>query len=127
MILIGSMPKVFISMGCGLLLCLSLANATSAAERMAPDPCADRKGGQPNLVKCDEETRQGIDTIKGELLRIERDIYFVKRNDGTEATVHVDDTTQMDGNIRAGDPIEAKTKKIVGDQKHALSIRPAKQ
>lgn len=60
-------------------------------------------------------------------MRVERETYFIKKYDGKEATLQVDDTTQMHGNIREGDPIEAKTKTIVGDQKHALSIRPAKQ
>ena len=122
-----AIPKIVGVMSSGVVLFLSLSNATPAAERMAPNPCADFKGGQPDLVKCDEETRQGIETIKGELLRIDRETYFIKRNDGTEATLHVDGTTHVDENIRAGDPIEAKTKKLVGDQKHALSIRPAKQ
>jgi hypothetical protein len=51
-----------------LVLCLSLSDIAQAIQRMEPDPSADRKGGQPNLVKCDEETRQGIETIKGGVL-----------------------------------------------------------
>jgi hypothetical protein len=121
-----SIPKMIGLMSCSFVLCLSLSNASQAAERMAPDPCADRKGGQPDLVKCDEERRAGIDTIKGQLSRIDRDTYFIKKYDGKEATMHVDSTTQMYGNIREGDAIEAKTQNLVGDQKHALSIRPGK-
>ncbi|MEO8340902.1 MAG: hypothetical protein ABI604_14520 [Nitrospirota bacterium] len=78
-------------------------------------------------MKCDEETRQGIDTIKGELLRVEGETYLIKTYDGKEAPLHVDGTTEIYGNIREGDPIEAKTKTIVGGQSHALSIRPIKQ
>jgi hypothetical protein len=84
-------------MSCGFVLCLSLSNASQAAKRMAPDPCADFKGGQPDLMKCNEETRQGIETIKGELVRIDRETYFIKRNNGKEAALHVDGTTQMYG------------------------------
>jgi len=99
----------------------------AGADRMTPDPCADRKGGQPGLVKCNEETLQGIDTIKGELLRVENESYFIKRTDGKEAVLHVDRTTQMDGNIRQGDNIEAKIKmNTVDDQKHTVSMRQVK-
>lgn len=121
-----SIPKIVGVMSCGFVLCLSLSNAAQAAEKMTPDPCADRKGGQPDLVKCNEDTRQGIDTIKGELLRVDRETYFIKQNDGKEVHLHVDGTTQMYGNIREGDRIEAKTQKVGHDQRHALEIRQAK-
>ena len=119
-----SIPKLVGVMSCGFVLCLSLSNATQAADRMTPDPCADRKGGQPGLVMCNEEILQGIDTIKGELLRVENESYFIKKTDGKEAVLHVDRTTQMDGNIRQGDNIEAKIKmNTVDDQKHTVSMR----
>ncbi|HSL02038.1 MAG TPA: hypothetical protein VK901_00685 [Nitrospiraceae bacterium] len=122
-----SIPKIVGVMSCGFVLCLILSNTTQATDRMAPDPCADRKGGQPNLVKCDEETLQGIDTINGELLRVEHESYFIKKNDGKEVVLHVDGTTQMYGNIRQGDKIEAKIKRNnVDDQKHTVSMRQAK-
>ena len=60
--------------GVWLLVGLGLSNATQAAEtppaaeRMNPDASADRKA---DLVKCDEETLQGINTVKGEVLRID--------------------------------------------------------
>ena len=102
--------------------------AAGAADRMTPDPCADRKGGQPGFVKCDAETLQGIDTINGELLRVENETYFIKRNDGKEVVLHVDGTSQMYGNIRQGDNIEAKvTRNNVDDQKYTISMRQAKK
>lgn len=112
-------PKVVGIVSCGFLLCLGLSvNAASAAERMKPDPSADRKGSLPGLVKSDEETLQGISTIKGEVLRIEGENYFVQRFDGKEVSLHTDQTTQKTGNIQQGDRIEAK----VNDVNHALSI-----
>ena len=39
----------------------------------------------------------GIDTVKGELLRIDGDTYSVKKYDGKEAALHVDDNTQIYG------------------------------
>ena len=68
-----SIPKTIGVMSCSFVLCLSLSNVTQAANKMEVDPCADRKGGEPNLVKCDEEARQGIHTIKGEVLRVDGD------------------------------------------------------
>ena len=120
-----SIPKLLGVLSCGFVLCMSLS--AQAAERMSPDPCADRKGGQPDLTKCDEEQRMGIETIKGELVRVDGETYFVKKNDGTEATMHVDSTTQMSEIILPGAPIEAKTRKLVGNEKYALSIKIAQQ
>jgi hypothetical protein len=117
-----SIAKIIGVMSCSVVLCLSLSNVTQATGSMGPDPCADRKGGEPNLVKCDEETRQGSHTIKGEVLRVEPSSYFVQQYDGDQVSVHTDATTQMTGNIRTRDHIEAK----VNAQSHALSIRQAK-
>jgi hypothetical protein len=89
---------------------------------MEPDRCADRKGGQPNLVKCDEETRQGIETIKGEVLRFEGDTVVVEQFDGTVADLHIDQTTRMGSFIGRGDRVEAKVNEVK-DEKHLLSIR----
>ncbi|HSF66132.1 MAG TPA: hypothetical protein VLA67_01770, partial [Nitrospiraceae bacterium] len=54
----------------------------------------------------------------GELVRVEDGNYFVKVKDGKEVRLHTDKTTQMMGEIKKGDRIEAK----VNDQNHALSI-----
>jgi len=64
----------------------------------------------------------GAKTIKGELARVEDGNYFVKVKDGKEVRLHTDKTTEMMGEIKKGDRIEAK----VNDQNHALSIRSAK-
>lgn len=64
----------------------------------------------------------GSHTIKGEVLRVEPSSYFVQQYDGDQVSLHTDETTQMTGNIRTGDHIEAK----VNAQSHALSIRQAK-
>jgi len=64
---------------------------------------------------------EGTKTIKGELFRVEDGNYFVKVKDGKEVRVHTDKTTQMMGEIKKGDRVEAK----VNNQNHALSIRSA--
>ena len=42
-----------------------------------------------------------IETIEGELLRIEKDVYIVKDLSGREVTLKVDKDTKIDGNIAA--------------------------
>ena len=61
-------------------------------------------------------------TIKGEVLRVEHNSYFVKQYDGYQVRLHIDETTQMAGRIGPGEHIEAK----VNDTHHALSIRSAR-
>ena len=116
-----SILKMIGIVSCSAVLCLSLSNATQATERMGHNPCADRKGGLPNLVKCDEEMRQGIETIKGEVLRVDGDNYFVERFDGKEVLLHIDQTTKMNSRIGQGDRIEAKVGEA-NDQLHVLSL-----
>ena len=128
-----SIPKVVGLMSCGFLLCLGLSNAAqaehapSASDVMKTDAQSDRQGFQADDDKQkNDEMRtshvEGAKTIKGELFRIEDGEYFVKVQDGKEIRLHTDKTTQMMGEIKKGDRIEAK----VNDQNHALSIRSAK-
>jgi hypothetical protein len=117
-----SIRKIVVGvMSCSFVLCLGLSSL-QAAEEMSPDPCANRKGGEPNLVKCDEETRQGIETIKGEVLRIDTNTYLVQRFDGKEVSLHADPDTKMRERISRGDRIEAKVREL-NDGKHVLSLR----
>jgi len=70
----------------------------------------------------------GIETVKGELVRIDGETYSVKKYDGKAAALHVDGNTQIYGNVREGDSIEAKTQKLEGhDRQHTISIKPLKQ
>jgi Cu/Ag efflux protein CusF len=123
-----SIPKIVGVLSCGFVLGLGLSTVTQAAEkslaaeRMKPVPSADRKGSPPDLEKPDEDTVQGINTIKGEVLRIKGEHFYVRRSDGKEMHLHTKPTTQMMGEFKKGDHIEAK----VTDQNNALSIRQAK-
>jgi hypothetical protein len=98
-----SMSKVVGALSCGFVLCLGLSNAAHAGQ--ADEPGASRL----------EQAK----VIKGDLLRVEYGEYFVKGQDGKEVRLTIDKTTQMMGQIKKGDRIEAK----VNDQNHALSIR----
>ena len=122
----GSMPKIIGVMSCSVVLCLSLFNATQATERMTSDPCAERNGRQPDLVKCIEETVKGIDTITGEVLRMDGNDVLVQRFNGKEVRLHLDANTQMTEMIGRGDRIEARVSDV-NERKHVLSIHQLKQ
>ena len=129
-----SIPKVVGVLSCGFLLCLGLSNSAQAgnvpgaSDVMKTDSVTDRQGFQSDDDKqrnvddkMGSNRADGAKTIKGELFRVEDGNYFVKVKDGKEVCLHTDKTTQMMGEIKKGDRIEAK----VNDQNHALSIRSA--
>jgi hypothetical protein len=78
--------------------------------------------GREDFPICIEEMRQGIATIKGEVLHVGGDYYFVERFDGKEVRLHIDQTTKMNSHIGQGDRIEAKVGEA-NDQIHVLSLR----
>ena len=129
-----SIPKVVGVISCGFLLCLGLSNTAQAEHTPAPsdlmktDSVTDQQGFQSDDDKQKNVNNEkgsnradSAKTIKGELARVEDGNYFVKVKDGKEVRLHTDKTTQMMGEIKKGDRIEAK----VNAQNHALSIRSA--
>ena len=126
-----SIPKVISVMSCGVLLCLGLSNAAQAEnaavqEEMKADQTDRRQGGQVTGEKQSSDEMKGGQaksgkTIKGEVLRVEGDTYFVKGQDGKEVRLRTDNTTQKSGVISKGDRIEAS----MNEQNLALSIRSA--
>jgi hypothetical protein len=127
-----SIPKIVGVMSCGLLLGFGLSNTAQAEHKPAPsdvmktDAQDDRQGFQSDDDRQMNEKQgsshaEGAKTIKGELFRIEDGNYFVKVKDGKEVRLHTDKTTQMMGEIKKGERIEAK----VNNENHALSIRKA--
>ena len=83
-----SIPKVISVMSCGVLLCLGLSNAAradnaAAQEEMKADQSDRRQGGQVIGEKQSSDEMKGGQsksgkTIKGEVLRVEGNTYFVK-------------------------------------------------
>ena len=127
-----SIHKVIGVMSCSVLLCLGLSNTAQAdnaapvQEEMKADQTDRRQGGQEVGEKqmSDEMTgdqSKSGKTIKGEVLRVEGNTYFVKGQDGKEVRLRTDSTTQKSGVISQGDRVEAK----VNEQNLALSIRSA--
>ncbi len=99
-----SIPKVIGVLSCGFLLCLGLSTAAYA--------------GQTDETGASRLERAKM--ITGELLRVEYGDYFVKGQDGKEVRLTTDKKTQIMGQLKKGDRIEAK----VNEQNHALLIRP---
>jgi Cu/Ag efflux protein CusF len=127
-----SMPKVVGVMCGGVLLCLGLSHTAQAEHPPAPsdvmktDSQTDRQGYQSDddkkmNDKMGSNRAKGAKTIKGELFRVKDGNYFVKVKNGKKVRLHTDQTTEMIGEIKKGDRIEAK----VNNQNHALSIRKA--
>jgi hypothetical protein len=129
-----SIPKLIGALSCGLLLCLGLSKAAqaehapSASDVMKTDSQSDRQGYQSDD---DKQTKDKMasprveagKTITGELVRVKDGNYFVKVKSGKEVRMHTDKTTQMAGEVKKGDRIEAK----MNAQNHALSIRSIQQ
>ena len=124
-----AIPKIVGLISCGFLLCLGLShaaqadNAAAVNDEMKADQSDRRQGGQEAGEKQLNDPMKSSDskggkTIKGEVLRIEGDLYFIKEQDGKEVRLYTDKTTQMARNIEPGYHIEAK----VNDRNHALSI-----
>lgn len=58
------------------------------------------------------------DTIKGTLMNMEGEYYFIKDNDGKQYKIHVDKSTKLD-RVLSGDMVKA----YVNDQGHATTLQ----
>ena len=98
-----SLIKVVSVLSCGVLLCLGLSQAAYAGK-------ADEEGAS-RLAQAK--------VIKGDLVRIDYGDYLIKEKDGQEVRLHISNKTQIMGQLKKGDRVEAK----VDDQNNALTIR----
>ena len=57
--------------------------------------------------------------IKGDLVRIDYGDYLIKEKDGQEVRLHISNKTQIMGQLKKGDRVEAK----VDGKNNALTIR----
>ena len=90
--------------------------ATGAAdEKMTSNPC-EKRGGQSILGAEQEQGNTGY-TIRGEVLRVEGNIYVVREQDGKEVSLQTDQP-----NITQGDFIQAN----MNGQNQVLWIGPLK-
>ena len=105
-----------------LALMTTLGCHTQATDNIRPNECSALKGGHRDLAKCEEDKKLGIDTVKGEVLHIEKSTYVVQRFYGEEMQLNTDASTQVTGPISLGTSIEAKVLEE-NAMKHVLSIR----
>jgi hypothetical protein len=96
-----SITKVVSVLSCGVLLCLGLSQAAHAANEEGASRLEQAK------------------VIKGDLVSIDYGDYIIKEKDGKEVRVHIDKKTQIMGQIKKGDRVEAK----VDAKDNALLIR----
>jgi hypothetical protein len=124
-----SIPKIVGVLSCGALLCLGLSNVAqagntaSSADEIKADQSDRRQSGQEIGKKQLNDPMKGAQskggrTIRGEVLRVEGNTYFIKGLDGKEVRLHTDNSTQMMRTIQQGDQIEAK----VTDQNHTQKL-----
>ena len=109
-------PKVVGVLSCGLLLSLGLSIAAQAQDMKADQ--SEGKGGQADQKEMTSPKQ--VHYIRGNVVRIEYGNYVVKQRDGTEVTFTTDNKTQIMGQFKKGDRIEAK----VNDKNHALLVSP---
>jgi hypothetical protein len=107
--------KVFGYLSCGVLFWMGLSPfnvAWSSNElTIAPSPVL--------ITDTIGESKPGK-TIKGEVVRVDGENYFVKQEDGKLVRMHVDRTTHTKSPMKAkpGDNVEAK----IDNQGHAISF-----
>ena len=96
-----SIPKVVGVMTCGVVLYLGLSHAAHALDEEGAKRLAEAK------------------VIKGDLVRVDYGDYILKDQNGKEVRVHMTKKTQIMGQIRTGDRVEAK----VDEKDNALAMR----
>ncbi len=96
-----SIPKVVSVMTCGVVLCVGLSQTAHALDGEGAKRLAEAK------------------VIKGDLVRVDYGDYILKDQDGKEVRVHMTKKTQIMGQLRTGDRIEAK----VDDKDNVLAMR----
>ena len=119
-----SILKVLAAMSCGFVLSVCMPTATLAIHNLAQDleqqAANDRADTISGALRKEERTLEGVYIVQGEVLRIERNNYLVRKYTGDVLHLYLDDTTQMIGSVRPGDRIVA----TVDDKRHVLLIQP---
>ena len=78
----------------------------------AADPMSDKEA-KPSLGE-----RLTKDTVKGTLMRMEGEYYWIKDTDGKETKIHVDTSTKLD-KLVTGDKVKA----YITDKGHATTLQ----
>jgi hypothetical protein len=97
-------------------LVLSLAAATllsaGAGTALAADPMSEKEAS-PSISE-----RLTKDTVKGTLMKIDGEYYWIKDTDGKEVKIHVDKSTKLD-KVVEGDHVKA----YITDKGHTTTLQ----
>jgi hypothetical protein len=83
-----------------------------AGTLFAADPMSEKEA-TPSIKE-----RITKDTVKGTLMKIDGEYYWIKDNDGKEVKIHVDKSTKMD-KVVEGDHVKA----YITDQGHTTTLQ----
>ena len=118
-----SILKAIAAMSSGFfVLSMSLPDATLAINNLAEDlkqqAADERADSMSGAGKEEERPPEGVSIVRGEVLRIKRNNYLVRKYTGDVLHLYPDGNTVMNGRARPGDRIVA----MVDDQRHVLLI-----
>jgi len=107
--------KIVGVLSCGFVLCLGLPNVASSADKLNTGQ-SDKK----MFTVSDKDRFEAGKEVKGEVVRVEGEKYFVREDSGSVVQMHVDATTEKRASVmvKPGDHVIAK----VNAQGHAISF-----
>ena len=110
-----SISKIVGVLSCGFVLCLGLSNVASSADKLNTGQ-SDKK----MFTVSDKDRFEAGKEVKGEVVRVEGEKYFVREDSGSVVQMHVDATTEKRASVmvKPGDHVIAK----VNAQGHAISF-----
>ncbi len=95
-----------------MLALVAVAFVGSGSVAVAANPMSDKEAS-PTIKE-----RITKDTVKGTLMKVEGEYYYIKDNDGKQTKVHVDKSTKMD-KVVVGDMVKA----YVTDKGHTTTLQ----
>ena len=120
-----SILKAISVISCGFVLCMGLPDTTLAitnlTEELKQQKADEMADSLPGALNQEDATPEGVSTVRGEVLRIKRGNYLIRKYNGDIVRLRLDENTRITGPVRRGDEIEAK----VNDEGHVLLLRPA--
>ncbi len=110
-----SISKVVGVLSCGFLLCLGLSNVASSADKLTTGQSETKM-----FTVSDQDNFQAGREVKGKVMRVDGEKYFVREDSGNVVEMHMDATTEKKSKLmgKVGDNVLAK----VDAKGHAISF-----